>query len=165
MHIIQVQTIDAWKGPQERPRKPCSCHLVNSHAFYKEWTDILMKCVAIVNHKCLFVGFSTIEKMKQMLEKHDAWHGAMVWPHHALVKIWEGLAYVVMHALHKSNHHRGSSMLSRGKSPRLKGNPNFRPSLSFSFFPTINIPPQMQRVQIWHFSGLIYHIWGIMCIF
>ena len=39
-----------------------------------------------------------------------------------------------------------------GKSQRLKGNPNFRPSLSFSFFPTINIPPQMQRVQIWHFS-------------
>ena len=69
-----------------------------------------------------------------MLKKHDAWHGAMVWPHHALVKIWEGLAYVVMHALHKSNHHRGSSMLSRGKSPRLKGNPNFRPSLSFRFF-------------------------------
>ena len=50
------------KGPQERPRKPCSCHLVNSHAFYKEWTDILMKCVAIVNHKCLFVGFLIIEK-------------------------------------------------------------------------------------------------------
>ena len=45
----------------------------------------------------------------------------MVWPHHALVKIWEGLAYVVMHALHKSNHRRESSMLSRGKSPRLKG--------------------------------------------
>jgi hypothetical protein len=46
-----------------------------------------MKCVAIVNHKRLFIWFSTIEKMKQMLEKHDAWHGAMVWPHHALVKI------------------------------------------------------------------------------
>ena len=45
----------------------------------------------------------------------------------ALVKSWEGLIYVVMHALHKSNHHQGSSMLSRGKSPRLKGNPNFRP--------------------------------------
>ena len=56
-----------------------------------------------------------------MLEKHDAWHGAMVWTHHAVVKIWEGLAYLVMHALHKSNHHRGSSMASRGKSPRLKG--------------------------------------------
>ena len=69
-----------------------------------------------------------------MLEKHDAWHGAMVWPHHALVKISEGLAYVVMHALHKSNHHRGSSMLSRGKSPRLKGNPNFLRSLPWSFF-------------------------------
>ena len=73
--------------------------------------------------------------MKYVLEKHDGWHGAMVWPHRALVKSWEGLIYVVMHALHKSNHHRGSSMLSRGKSPRLKGNPNFRPSLSFSFFP------------------------------
>ena len=69
-----------------------------------------------------------------MLEKHDAWHGAMVWPHRALVNICEGLAYVVMHALHKSNHHLGSSMLSRGKSPRLKGNPNFRPSLSFFFY-------------------------------
>ena len=44
------------------------------------------------------------------------------------------MAHVVMHALHKSNHHQRSSMLSRGKSPRLKGNPNFRPSLSFSFF-------------------------------
>ena len=83
-----------------------------------------------------------------MLEKHDAWHGAMVWPHHALVKICEGLAYVVMYALHKSNHHRGSSMLLRGKSPRLKGNPNFRPSWSFSFFPMINISSPMQRVQI-----------------
>ena len=64
MHIIQVQTIGAGKGAQEWPGKPCSCHLVNSHAFYKEWTDISMKCVAIVNHKCLFIGFSTIEKMK-----------------------------------------------------------------------------------------------------
>ena len=58
----------------------------------------------------------------------------MVWPHHALVKIWECYPYYVMHAFHKSNHHRGSFMVLRGKSPRLKGNPNFRPSLSFSFF-------------------------------
>ena len=43
-------------------------------------------------------------------------------------------AYVVMHTLHKSNHHRGSSLLSRGKSPRLKGNPNFLRSLPWSFF-------------------------------
>ena len=26
-------------------------------------------------------------KMKYMLGKHVAWRGAMVWPHHALVKI------------------------------------------------------------------------------
>jgi len=135
MRIIQVQTIDAWKGPQERPRKPCSCHLVNSHAFYKEWTDILMKCVAIVNHKRLFIGFSTIEKNE--INGWKTWRlawCAMVWPHHAPVNIWDGLAYVVMHALHKSNHHRGSSMLSRGKSPTLKGNPNFLCSFSLSFF-------------------------------
>ena len=28
---------------------------------YKKCTDISMKCVAIVNHKHLFIGFSTIE--------------------------------------------------------------------------------------------------------
>ena len=72
--------------------------------------------------------------MKHMVGKHDAWRGAMVWPHHAQVKIWEGLAYVVRHALHKSNHHRGSFMVSRGKSPRLKGDPNFLCPLSMSFF-------------------------------
>ena len=56
-----------------------------------------------------------------MFEKHDAWRGAMVWPHHALVKIGECFPYVVMGTFHKSNHHRGSFMVSRGKSPRLKG--------------------------------------------
>ena len=34
------------------------------------------------------------------------------------------LAYVVMHAIHKSNHHRGNFMGSRGKSARLKGSGN-----------------------------------------
>jgi hypothetical protein len=93
----------------------------------------------------------------------------MVWSHHALVKMWEGLAYVVvhaiMHAIHKSNHHRGNFMVSRGKTARLKG-----PGILISFlachsvFSTINIPPRMQRVQIWHFSRLIYHIRGL-CAF
>ena len=158
MHIIQIRTIGAWKGAQERFGKPCSCYLVHSHAFYKEWAEISMEFVAIVNHKRVIYWVINYRTMKYVLEKHDGWHGAMVWPHRALVKSWEGLIYVTLHALHTSNHHWGSSMLSRGKSPRLKGNPNFRPSLSFSYFPTINIPPQMQHVQIWHFSGLIYHI-------
>ena len=35
--------------------------------------------------------------MKHMDGKHDAWRGAMVWPHHALVKIGECFPYVVMH--------------------------------------------------------------------
>ena len=52
------------KGRTRMAGKPCSCHLVNSQAFYKEWVEISMKCVAIVNHKRLFIGFSTIEKMK-----------------------------------------------------------------------------------------------------
>ena len=41
---------------------------------------------------------------------------------------------VVMHAFHKSNHHRGSFMVSRGKSRILKGDPNFLCPLSTSFF-------------------------------
>ena len=39
-----------------------------------------------------------------MVGKHDAWRGAMVWPHHALVKIGECFPYVVMRAFHKMNH-------------------------------------------------------------
>ena len=112
----------------------------------------------------IFTGLTTIQKWNTCLGKHDAWCGAMVWPHRALVKSWEGLIYLVMHALHKSNHHRGSSMLSRGKSPRLKGNPNFRPNLSFSYFPKINIPPQMQRVEIWLFLGS-FTIFRGLCAF
>ena len=114
--------------------KPYSWYLVISKAFYKEWVEISMECVAIVNHKRVIYWVINYRTMKYVLEKHDGWHGAMVWPHRALVKSSEGLIYVGMHALHKSNHHRGSLMLSRGKSPRLKGNPYFRPSLSFNFF-------------------------------
>ena len=75
-----------------------------------------------------------IQKMKHMVGKHDALCGAMVWPHHALVKIGEFFPYVVMHAFHKTNHLGGSFMVSRGKSPRLKGDPNFLCPLSTSFF-------------------------------
>ena len=62
MHINQVQTIGSWKGAQEWPGKPCSCHLVNSHAFYKEWTDISRKCVAIVNHKLVVYSVNNYTK-------------------------------------------------------------------------------------------------------
>ena len=92
-----------------------------------------------------------------MLEKHDAWHGAMVRPHHALVKIREGLAYVLMHALHKSNHHRGSSMLSRRKSQKLKGNPNFLCSLPWSFFYEEHTPCKSLCSNL-EFTRIIYHI-------
>ena len=163
MHIIQIWTICARKGAQERSRKPYSWYLVNSHAYYKEWAEISRECVAIVIHKCVIYWVINYRTMKYVLEKHEGWHGDMVWPHRALVESWEGLIYVIVHALHKLNHHQRSSMLSRGKSPRLKGNPNFRPSLSFSFFPTINIPPQMQRVQIW-FPGS-FTIFRGLCAF
>ena len=158
MHIIQIRTIGACKGAQERSGKPCSCYLVHSHAFYKEWADIWRKCVAIVNHKRVIYWVINYRTMKYVLEKHDGCHGTMVWPHYALVKSWEGLIYVVMHALHKWNHHRGSSMLSRGKSPRLKGNPNFLCPFSMSLFSTMNINPANHHVQIWHFSRFIYNI-------
>ena len=154
MHVIQIQTIGAWKGAEERSGKTILVVFSN----FSNLLQGMGRDFNGVNHKRVIYWVINYRTMKYVLEKHDGWHGAMVWPHRALVKSWEGLIYVIMHALNKSNHHRGSSMLSRGKSPRLKGNPNFRPSLSFSFFPTINIPPQMQRVQIWHFSELIYHI-------
>ena len=63
--------------------------------------------------------------MKHMVGKHDTWLGAMVWPHHALVKIGECFPYVVMRAFHKSNHHRGISMLSRGNIPKIEGESKF----------------------------------------
>ena len=143
----------------------CSCHLVNSHAFYKEWIDILMKCVVIVNHKCLFVGFSTIEKWNKCLKNLTP--GMVPW--YDLTMPWKKIDKVLLMSSCTPFINWTSTKevpcFREGKSPRLKGNPNFRPSLSFSVFPTINIPPQMQRVQIWHFPELIYHIKGIVCIF
>ena len=62
MRIIQVQTIGAWKGAQERSGKWCSCHLVNSHAFYKEWVDIWRKCMAIVNQKRIVYSVNNYTK-------------------------------------------------------------------------------------------------------
>ena len=67
-------------------------------------------------------------KMKYMLGK--TWH--LVWCH-GMTSPCPG-KNAIMHAFHKTNHHRGSFMVSRGKSPRLKGDPNFLCSLSMSFF-------------------------------
>ena len=40
----------------------------------------------LVNHKRVVYWVINYRKMKYVLEKHDAWHGAMVWLHYALVK-------------------------------------------------------------------------------
>ena len=66
--------------------KPYSWYLVNYQAFYKEWSEISRECVAIVNHKHVIYRVINYRTMKYMLEKYSVWHGAMVWPHHALVK-------------------------------------------------------------------------------
>ena len=66
--------------------KPYLWYLVNSQAFYREWAEISRECVAIVNHKRVIYWVINYRTMKYVLEKHDAWHGAMVWPHRALVK-------------------------------------------------------------------------------
>ena len=39
-----------------------------------------------VNHKRVIYWVINYRTMKYVLEKHDGWHGAMVWPHRALVK-------------------------------------------------------------------------------
>ena len=66
--------------------KPYSWYLVISQAFDKEWAEISMECVAIVNHKRVIYSVINYRTMKYVLEKHDGWHGAMVWPYRALVK-------------------------------------------------------------------------------
>jgi hypothetical protein len=40
----------------------------------------------IANPKRIVYSFLNYRKMKYMLEKHEGWHGAMVWPHRAQVK-------------------------------------------------------------------------------
>ena len=102
MDIIQIRTIGAWKGAQERSGKPCSCYLVHSHAFYKEWADISRKCVAIVNHKRVVYWVNNYTKNETHGWKTWCLHGATVWPHHTLVKIGECFPYVVMRAFHKT---------------------------------------------------------------
>jgi len=66
--------------------KQYSWYLVISQAVYKEWAEISMECVAIVNHKRVIYRVSNYRTMEYVLEKHDAWHGAMVWPYRSLVK-------------------------------------------------------------------------------
>ena len=48
--------------------------------------DLKDMCGKSQPQTCRLLVFN-YRKIKYMLEKHDAWHGAMVWPHHALVKI------------------------------------------------------------------------------
>ena len=98
-----------------------------------------------------------------MLEKHEGWHGAMVWPHHALVKIWEGLAYVVMHALHKSNHPKEVPCFREGNHQDWRGIQIFF-VLCPGVFSTTNIHPANHRVQIWHFLGS-FTIFRGLCAF
>ena len=60
-----------------------------------------------------------------MVGKHDAWHGAMVWPHHALVKIGECFPYVVMHAFHKIKQSPRKFHGFEGEITKIEGGPNF----------------------------------------
>ncbi len=62
---------------QERSGKPCSCYLVHSHAFYKEWADISRKCVAIVNHKRVVYSVNNYTKN----ETHGWKTWRVVWCH------------------------------------------------------------------------------------
>ena len=151
MHRIQIRTIGAWKGAQEQSGKPCSCYLVHSHAFYKEWADISRNCVVIVNHNASFTRLTTIQKMKHMVGKHDAWRGAMVWPHRALVKMSSCTPFIKRTITEEVSWFRG-------------GNHQDWRRIQISFvlcprvFSTMNIQPANHRVQIWHFFGFICHI-------
>ena len=157
MDIIQIRIIGAWKGAQERSGKPSSCYLVHPHAFYNEWADISRKCVAIVNHKRVVYWVNNYTKMKYMLGKHDAWCGAMVWPHRALVKMSSCTPFIKRTITEEVSWFRG------GNHQDWRGS-KFPLSFVHEFFSMMNIQPANHRVQIWHFSKLIAIFRGL-CAF
>ena len=75
-----------------------------------------------------------IQKMKHMVGKHDAWRGAMVWPHRALVKIGECFPYVVMRAFHKTNHPRRKFHGFEGEITKIEAGSKFPLSFVHEFF-------------------------------
>ena len=75
-----------------------------------------------------------IQKMKHMVGKHDTLCGAMVWPHHALVKIRECFPYVVMRAFHKTNHHQRKFHGFEGEITKIEGGSKFPLSFVHGFF-------------------------------
>ena len=129
MHIIQIQTIGAWKGAQERSGKTILVVFSN----FSSLLQGMGRDFNGVNHKRVIYWVINYRTMKYVLEKHDGRHGAMVWPHRALVKSWEGLMSSCTPFINRTITEE-VPCFREGKSPRLKGNPNFRPSLSFSFF-------------------------------
>ena len=62
--------------------KPYSWYLVISQAFYKEWAEISMECVAIVNHKRVIYRVINYRTMKYVLKNMTAcmvlWYGLTV---------------------------------------------------------------------------------------
>jgi hypothetical protein len=48
---------------------------------------------------------------------------------------------------------------------KFEGESKVPSSFVLEFISTINIQPILHRVQIWHFSRLIYYICAVMCIF
>ena len=59
-----------------------SWYLVICQAFYKEWAEISMECVAIVNNKCVIYWVINYRTMKYVLENMTAgmvpWYGLTV---------------------------------------------------------------------------------------
>ena len=154
MHVNQIQTIGAWKGAQERSGKTILVVFSNSQAFYKEWAEISMESTTNAS----FTGLSTIEQWNMCLKNMTAgmvpWYGLTV-PWLKAEKVW------FMSSC--------TPFINRTITEEVQcfreGNHQYWRGIQISvlvchsvFFPTINIPPQIQRVQIWHFFELIYHI-------
>ena len=72
MHIVQIQTIGAGKGAQERSRKTILVVFSKFSSLLQGMADISMECVAIVNHKRVIYWVINYRTMKYVLEKHDA---------------------------------------------------------------------------------------------
>ena len=158
MDIIQIQTNGAWKGAQERSGKPCSCYLVHFHAFYKEWTDVSRKYVAIVNHKRVVYSVNNYTKN----ETHGWKTWRLAWCHGMASpcpgKNWRMFSLCHDARLSKIEPSPRKFHGFEGEITKIEGGSKFPLSFVHEFFFYDEHTPANHRVQICHLPGFICHI-------
>ena len=157
MHIIQIQTIGAWKGAQERSGKTILVVFSKFSSLLqgmgRDFKGMRGNSQPQMRH---LLGYQLIEKWNTCLENMTpgmvAWYGLTV-PWLKAEKVW-----------FMSSCTPFINWTITEEVPCFwEGNPQdwgiqFFLFFALEFFSTMNIYRENHRVQIWHFSRLIYHI-------